>query len=554
MLRSLYIRDFAIVEHIELDCEAGLTVVTGETGAGKSILVDALGLALGDRADSTAIRPGAPSAEIIASFLPGPEVDVWLADQDLSAEGECLTRRVIYPDKPAKAFINGRPATAQAQRALGALLVDIHGQHEHQSLLKRHVQRALVDRYGDLGAAVNQVTEAYHSLRDLGDRLAELVSATSGDQSELELLRYQVRELEELQIAAGEYAALDEEHRRLAHADELRTGIDALLYALYDADDHPTKATLERAAQQVAALIPYDAALEQVRQALERAVIEVDEALAGLRPAAARADADPARQAEVEQRIAALLSTARKHRCAPDELPALLERLRTRQHELDNLDEVIAETRAAYERQQQAYLTRAGELSGRREGAAESLSGAVTTQLQDLGFDGGALQTAVTRLPADQAGPHGLDSVELQVRTNPDQPLRPLAKVASGGELSRLSLAIQVVARAATAVPTLIFDEVDVGIGGRVAEIVGHKLRELGAHRQVLCVTHLPQVAAQGHHHICIRKTHGARTVVTAERLEVPERVQELARMLGGVKITRQTLAHAEDLLERLAS
>ena len=554
MLRSLYIRDFAIVEKIELDCEAGLTVVTGETGAGKSIVVDALGLALGDRADATAIRQGAPSAEIVASFSPGPEVVRWLEAQELSTEGECITRRVLYPDKPAKAFINGRPATAQAQRALGALLVDIHGQHEHQSLLKRGAQRGLVDRYGDLSEAVAQVADTYRGLRDLNDRLDRLVTRTTGGQSELELLRYQVQELEELQPDPDEFVALEEEHRRLAHADELKTGVEELLYSLYDADDHAVKTTLDRSVGRLDALADYDAGLHAVRQAVERAVVEIDEAIAALRPASARAEADPERQAEVEQRIGVLFDAARKHRCPPGELPQVLERLQSRQHELENLDAVIAQTHAQRERQYQAYLTLAADVSVRRVRAAEVLSAAVTAQLQDLGFNGGALHAAVSRLPDDQAGPHGLDRIEFQVRTNPDQALRPLTKVASGGELSRISLAIQVVAKAAASIPTLIFDEVDVGIGGRVAEIVGQKLRELGARRQVLCVTHLPQVAAQGHHHVCVRKTHGASTVVNVDPLDPRERVEELARMLGGVKITRQTLAHAEDLLGRLAS
>ena len=554
MLHSLYIRDFAIAAQVELDCESGLTVVTGETGAGKSIVVDALGLALGGRADTGAIRHGAPCTEIVASFAPTPEVEEWLEIQELSAEGECITRRVIYPDKPAKAFINGRPTTAQAQRALGALLVDIHGQHEHQSLLKRDVQRTLVDRCGDLGAAVAQVADTYRSVQDLSQRLDKLVGQTTGDQSELELLRYQVGELEELNPDPDEYAALEEEHKRLAHAGELQTGVQALLYALYDSDEHAVKTLLDRSIIRLAALAEYDVELHDPRQALERAGVEIDEAIAGLRPATGRAESDPERQAEVEQRIGLLLDTARKHRCTPDELPQVVERLRARQHELENLDEVIAETRDARERQYQAYLAQAIDVSERRARAAKALSNAVTAQLQDLGFNGGALHVAVTRLPEDQAGPHGLDRVEFQVRTNPDQPLRALTKVASGGELSRISLAIQIVSKAAVSVSTLIFDEVDVGIGGRVAEIVGQMLSELGETRQVLCITHLPQVAAQGHHHVCVNKTHAENTMISVATLDDRQRVEELARMLGGVEITRQTLAHAEDLLGRLAS
>ncbi len=554
MLQSLYVKDFAIAETIELECEGGLTVVTGETGAGKSIVVDALSLALGGRTDASAIRHGAPYAEITATFAPPAHVQEWLAEQELDADGECIARRVIHARKPAKSYLNGRPTTAQTLRALGALLVDIHGQHEHQRLLKREVQRRLVDRYGDLEPAVAGLAETYRELEALKRRITELEARTTGDQSELELLRYHISELEELRPGAEEYAELETEQKRLAHAEELRTGVDALLHVLYDADEHAVKTTLDRGVDRLLGLIDYDPGLTAARDALERAGVEIDDAITDLRTAATRADLDPDRLREVEERIGVLLDMARKHRCAPQQLPDTLARLRTQRDELENLDAIIGEARAAYESAYRDYLSAAAALSERRADAAQALSAAVTARLQDLGFNGGELHIRVTPLPEDRVTAHGLDHIEFEVRTNPDQPHRPLARIVSGGELSRISLAIQVTSRTDTAVPTVIFDEVDVGIGGRVAEIVGQQLRELGGTHQVLCVTHLPQVAAQGHHHTRVYKTTGARTRVDVETLDERQRVEELARMLGGVEITRQTLAHAEDLLGRLAS
>ncbi len=552
MLIHVDIRNLAVVEALSLELQPGLTVLTGETGAGKSILLGALGLALGDRADSGLIRHGAERAEVSATFdlADAPAARHWLAGRDLEGdEGLCIIRRLLSRGSASRAFINGRPATLQDLRELGGLLVDLHGQHEHQSLLGRPFQRALLDDYAGNGPRLAELGGAWRRWQEAARRLEALRGAGAERARRLEFLRFQIEELERLAPEPGEAAALEQEHRRLAHGRRLLEGCQRLAQILEGEDETSADALLRRAAVELDDMVQADPALEEPAALLEQATIAVDEAAGAIRRYAERLDLDPARLAEVERRLDALLTLARKHQVDPDELPALLERLQAEAAELDggedrlrHLEREAAEARAAYE---EAART----LRRRRRQAGARLARAVTAAMQEMGMEGGVFEVAVE--PAEPAA-HGTERVEFRVAANPGQPPGPLNRVASGGELSRISLAVQVIAAGDQAVPTLVFDEVDVGIGGRVAEIVGQRLRELGAARQVLCVTHLPQVAALGHHHLQVEKrTAEGATRTRIRALDRAERVEEIARMLGGVEITERTRSHAREMMER---
>ena len=554
MLTHIHIWNFAIVERLDLPLEDGLTVLTGETGAGKSILLDALGLALGDRADTSVIRHGAEKAEISVTFSThdAPEAEAWLQEHELDSAGECIIRRVIAANGPSKAFINGKPAPAASLRELGEMLVDLHGQHEHQSLLRREAQRQLLDDFAGHGSLLGELAEAFHDWRDRQAELDRLRQAASERDDRLELLRYQVRELEELNLAEGELAELEAEHRRLANASGLlETGQRVLL--TLDGDDPACAASLLAGGlHDVGEMRETDPQLDGVVELLDSAVIQAREAASELRHYLDGLELDPERLAWLEQRLAAITDLARKHHCAPEELPALLPRLQAELAELEQAEVRAGNLQAEVDAALAAYRKLAEKLGKGRRRAAKKLGEAVTESMQTLGMEGGRFEVDVVPLESDTPAATGLERIEFRVSANPGQPVRPLAKVASGGELSRISLAIQVITARDSRIPTLIFDEVDVGIGGRVAEIVGQLLRTLGDQRQVICVTHLPQVAALGHHHLQVSKTaEQDRTHSRIQVLDMEERVDELARMLGGIEITEQTLSHAREMIER---
>ncbi|HEB66565.1 MAG TPA: DNA repair protein RecN [Gammaproteobacteria bacterium] len=554
MLTHIHIWNFAIVERLDLPLEGGLTVLTGETGAGKSILLDALGLALGDRADTGVIRHGAEKAEISVTFSThdAPEAEAWLQAHELDSAGECIIRRVIAANGPSKAFINGKPAPAASLRELGEMLVDLHGQHEHQSLLRREAQRQLLDDFAGHGSLLGELAEAFSDWRDKQAELDRLRQAASERDDRLELLRYQVRELEELNLAEGELAELEAEHRRLANASSLLETGQRVLMTL-DGDDPACAASLlATGLHDVGEMRETDAQLAGVVDLLDSAVIQAREAASELRHYLDGLELDPERLAWLEQRLAAITDLARKHHCAPEELPALLPRLQAELAELEQAEVRAGNLQAEVDAALAAYRKLAEKLGKGRRRAAKKLGEAVTESMQTLGMEGGRFEVAVEPLESDTPVATGLERIEFRVSANPGQPVRPLAKVASGGELSRISLAIQVITARDSRIPTLIFDEVDVGIGGRVAEIVGQLLRTLGEQRQVICVTHLPQVAALGHHHLQVSKTaEQDRTHSRIQILDTEERVDELARMLGGIEITEQTLSHAREMIER---
>ncbi len=554
MLTHIQIRDFAIVQELELTLDKGMTVLTGETGAGKSILVDALGLVLGDRADSDIIRHGAERAELSVSFdiKDAPAARQWLEEQALDADGECHIRRVIARDGRSKGFINGRPLPLQSLRELGELLVDIHGQHEHQSLLRRDAQRQLLDDYAGHGTLVDEVAQDYRHWKNLNKELEELRRAAGERQAQLDLLRYQVRELETLGLGKDEVTELEAEHGRLANAEQLLEVCRNALVWLYEDEETSADSLLGRTLSELSALRHIDERLATACELLESTQIQVRESVDELRRYSDHVELDPERLQWVEQRLATIHDLSRKHRVAPEELYSLLEKLQYDLSSLENADVRFGELEKEVEAAAQTYRERACRLSESRAKAAKELAKGITGIMQQLGMPGGRFEVTLEPLDPEQFSATGMDRIELLVSANPGHPLRPLQKVASGGELSRISLAIQVITARSGRIPTLVFDEVDVGIGGGVAEIVGRQLHTLAKSRQVLCVTHLPQVAAQAHHHLQVSKQSTRNTTQTGIRgLSPTERVQEIARMLGGVEITEQTVAHAREMIQR---
>jgi DNA repair protein RecN (Recombination protein N) len=553
MLTRIHIRDLAIIDELELEFDAGLSVLTGETGAGKSILIDALGLVLGDRAASDAVRDGAEKAQITLGLdiEHQPAVLAWLAEHELEAEDECWLRRVVGRDGRSKAYINGSPAPLNLVRQLGEMLVDIHGQHEHQSLLRGETQRQVLDVQAGNAEQLTALQACYREFRALQQRLDKLTTQDSERAERLDLLKFQVRELKELSLGADEFDGLSEEHRRLAHAGRLRDGSLAAYMALYEGDD-TVDAWLSRVMAELEPLRELDATLGPPVELLSAAQTQLREATSELRHYADGLDLDPARLAWVEARLADIHHLARKHRVMPAELPAHLAALETELTSLQSPELDLAQLRARLEVVEQEYRALARAVHEARAAAAAELNAAVTDAMQEIGMAGGRFEIALDYRPEDSPVPHGLDRVEFQVSGGAGQNLKPLHRVASGGELSRISLAIQIVAAQGLSIPTLIFDEVDAGIGGGVAEAVGRQLRRLGEQRQVLCVTHLPQVAAQAHHHFQVAKRtqkRGMRTRVTS--LESTERVEEIARMLGGLELTDKTRAHAQEMIVR---
>ena len=549
MLKYLSIRDFVIVESLELDFAAGFTALTGETGAGKSILIDALSLALGERGDAAMVRHGCERAEISAEFDIGnlPQVQAWLAEQSLEGDaGVCLMRRVLDANGRSRSFINGSTATQQQLRAVGEFLLDIHGQHAHQSLLRADAQREILDGHANLTRDAGTVLALFRDWQTLHNRRTQLEKNAATVLAERELLVFQRRELENLKFSVAEWNELQAEHSRLSHVASLLETAQFGVEVLSEADSS-CLAQLNALTTRVRAGVEFDAGLRDTLTMLESAQNELQESVYALRHYQQDLDADPQQLREQEQRMAAIVDASRKYRVSPEALPQALQGIVARLEELGgdaDIEELAKQDKAAHEQ----YLAAAKKLSAARKQAAEKLSQEITLAMQTLAMQGGSF--AVALLPLAEGNAHGLEAIEFQVAANPGAPLRGLAKVASGGELSRISLAIQVAASQAATVPTLIFDEVDSGIGGRVAEIVGSLLKQLGTRYQVMCVTHLPQVAAMADAQWQVSKAAADGVTLSHIRILKPaERVEEIARMLGGVKITDTTLKHAAEML-----
>ncbi len=551
MLTRLDVRDFALVTALELELGPGMTVLTGETGAGKSILIGALALTLGDRADTGVIRAGADRAQVTATFdVAGvPAARAWLDEQGIGDDGECLLRRIVVRDGRSRAFVNGTPVPLQSLQALGERLLDIHGQHAHQSLLHRATQRDLLDGYGGHRALATSVADAWHRWQSLQAEQAAAAGAAADRASRLDLLTYQVGELASLALADDELPQLDTEHRRLANAERLLAQTGRLVGLLHG-DDDAIEVQLGRALADVEGLATLDPAIGPARELVDGALIQLREAAAALRDYEAQIDLDPERLDELDRRLAAVHEMARKHRVRPQELPRRLRDLEGELAVLRGAEARSAGLDAEVASARDGFVASAGRLSAARRLAGARLGAAVTERMQTLGMARGLLQVELQVIEPDQAGAYGVDRVEFLVAANPGQPPAPLARVASGGELSRISLAIQVATAGLGAVPTLVFDEVDVGIGGGVAEIVGRLLHDLGRDRQILCVTHLPQVAARADTHLVVRKrADGERAETSIEPVEGAARIEEVARMAGGIEVTTEALAHAAALI-----
>ncbi|MCG2586332.1 DNA repair protein RecN [Massilia sp. TS11] len=546
MLRTLSIRDFVIVDAIELEFSGGFTVFTGETGAGKSILIDALQLALGGRGDASVVREGAPKADITADFALSDAARAWLAEHEYASEEDgAILRRVIDNAGRSKAFINGVVATAAQLRELGELLVDIHGQHAHQSLLRPEAQRALLDQQSP-EADPDAVSAAYKAWRAVARQREEFEQNARNVLLERERLEWQVAELDKLAPRPGEWESVSQEHSRLAHAASLIAGAQEAVQALSE-DEQPILSQLNQLGQKLGKLAAIDSALQGVLDCLEPARIQLQEAVYALNDYLGRVELDPERLQEVEQRLEALHSSARKFRVTPEELPAEAARLGEALRQLADASDIdgLKQQEARLEAE---YRALAGRLSLQRAAAAARLGAQVTAAMQELSMSGGRFEVA---LVPGEATAHGLEQVEFLVAGHAGVAARPLAKVASGGELARIALAISVITSSASTTPTLIFDEVDSGIGGAVAEVVGRLLKRLGQQRQVLCVTHLPQVASQASQHFQVAKAseENGKTVSRIAALDAKDRVEEVARMLGGLEITATTRKHARELL-----
>lgn len=554
MLTHLNIQNFTLVDRLDLDIKPGMTVITGETGAGKSIVLDALALTLGDRAEADRVRTGASRADITATFDTSaiPSAQEWLLNMDLQQPDnpqECLLRRLINNEGKSKSYINGQPVTLQQLRILGEMLMDIHSQHEHQSLLIKDTHRRLIDEFAGQTDLAKQVRLAFREWRSRLEHYIHLRDNAADVSARFQLLSYQFNELEQLGLQAGELAKLEAEQRSLANAEEILHGSQQLAAFCGD-DEQGLSVNLHRALHILRSLPEKSAALQTAEELLTSAQIQVEEAQHEIDRHIDSFNLDPARLAVVEDRLSAIYDLARKHRIQPEELLAFVDKLSAELEQLQGGDGKLDQLAQQVAQAEKAYRQLAEQLSAKRSKAGTSLAKQVNEQLKLLAMTNASLSVSLLPL-TDKPGPNGLEDVEFLISTNPGQAPRPLAKIASGGELSRISLAIQVITAQTSATPTLVFDEVDVGIGGATGDVVGQLLRQLGERGQVICVTHLAQVASKGHQHLQVVKTASKKSAEsTLVELAGESKVEEIARMLGGLKITDQSLAHAREMLE----
>jgi|TARA_B100000315_G_scaffold132711_2_gene122249 DNA repair protein RecN (Recombination protein N) len=556
MLIHLSISNFTIVDQLDLEFSDGMTVITGETGTGKSIMLDALGMALGDRSDSGVLGHRKERAEINATFdiCANAQVQEWLRARDLIEDesDDCILRRVISKDGRSRGYINGHPSTVNDLRVLGDMLIDIHSQHEHQSLLIGETQRRLLDEFGANTDLAHSVADLFSAWQARQRELNDLSSATEEQSARLQLLTYQAAELQELAIGEGEHGELEVELKRLSSAETSLASCQQAL-AIISADEEPITAQLSRALSLLRDLENDD--LKNTIELLTTSHIQLEEAGSDLGRYVENFEIDPARLKQVEERLGKIYEISRKHRTTPAELHALAGRISAELDELGNVDATMDALEENVEQLRSEYFAEAEELDRARTKAARTFEKQVTAQLKSLGMPAGQFEIKLMPIDTSQPTAHGLSNTEFRICTNPGQAARPLNKIASGGELSRISLAIQVIVANTSHIPTLVFDEVDVGIGGGVAEVVGTLLRKLAAKGQILCVTHLPQVAAQGHQHLHVSKaTRGKTTETHVVLLDAAAKVSEIARMLGGLEITDQSMAHAQEMFESAQS
>ncbi len=551
MLTHLSIRDFTLIDQLDLELDQGMTVISGETGAGKSIMLDALGLALGDRGDSGMVRHGCQRADISASFDLSqlPQAKQWLADHELDQDDDCILRRVVGSNGRSRAYINGQPAPLQSLRGLGEQLIEIHGQHEHQKLLKKDHHRQLLDCYGGLEPLGADVRLLFRSWQALQHKLDALRSRSDEQHAREQLLRYQVQELDQLAPENGELNQLEQEQQQLAHAEELLQTCDQIRQRTTEDESGNCASLLNQCLQQLASLNIDNDTLSNSSEMLNSALIQIEEASSELSHFIDRTEVNPQRLEQVEERLSLLYQIARKHQVDPMALAELHQQLAQELSDLSLGDAALEQLEQQCLEAEQGYQQQARLLSQQRAETSDRLGLQVNEQLAQLGMPASRFEVQLT---AASAKAHGLEESEFLISTNPGQPAKALSKVASGGELSRISLAIQVVTAQTSNTPVLAFDEVDVGIGGAIAEVVGRLLRELGNSSQVLCVTHQPQVASCGHNHLYVSKQQGDDSDINSTRIKLlnqDQRVQEVARMLGGIDITQRSIDHAEEML-----
>lgn len=549
MLNELNIKNLALIEHIELQFNAGFTTLTGETGAGKSILLDALGLALGNRADSTLVRHDTPKADVTALFNVASHqaAKAWLLEQELDSEDECYLRRTVTAEGRSKAYINGQPVPAGQLKTIGALLIDIHGQHEHQNLLSASKQVELLDAYANHPDLLNQTQQHYKTWQSIKRQLQQLETDQADYQSKFELLSFQQNEFEELDLQEGEYSELVKEQQQLSHANEIKQACEHA-YASIESERGASD-LVNQALQSLESIIEFSPAIAPVMEQLNSALIELQEAANDIHHHSDNIELDPQRLDLVEQRLSSLFGLAKKYTIDPEALLDKQKQINANLTQLQASDASLESLKSDLISAEKQYSVSAKKLTTSRTKSAHKLAKTVTEAMQGLGMPNG--QFIIDIEESDTPTKNGVDKTTFKVTANKGQPPQALSKVASGGELSRISLAIQVATSEVTSLPTLIFDEVDVGIGGGTAEVVGEKMQTLGSHKQILSITHLPQVASHGHQHLQIQKqTQKGSTTTQVVYLDKVQRTTELARMLGGKDLTEQTLRHAEEMLQ----
>lgn len=554
MLTALTVKNFTLVENLEVDLKPGMTVLTGETGAGKSLVVDALAMALGDRADTDRIRSGADRAEVSALFdlNTAEHVVDWLKrnDFDFDADNECLLRRLLTREGRSRGYINGQPATMQQLRELGEMLIDIHSQHEHQSLLRKQVHRQLLDDFAGCSDKASEIKHLYRQWSATRQKLQQLENSSAELSAQRDLLRFQIDELDQLNLAEGEFEKLEHEQQMLANADAILQDSQALEQLCSNDEAFNLQDALGKALHILNGIPNKPTALEEAEKLLSSAKIEIEEASREIQHHLDSFELDPERLQEVEERLGAIYQLARKHRISPNELQQKHATLNQALKDINGDENNATALNQQLDLLTTHYCTLADDLTKQRTVAAEQFAASIEEQFAELSMAGAKFIPRLTPIPDQGFGMHGRETIEFLISTNPGEAAKPLARIASGGELSRISLAIQVIAARSSSIPTLVFDEVDVGIGGATAEVVGRLLRQLGNNGQVICVTHQPQVAASAHHHLLVSKQSNQQVTHShIASLSKPDRADEIARMLGGSKITDATLNHAKELL-----
>ncbi len=566
MLKHLYIRNFAIIDELELNFNSGLTALTGETGAGKSILLGALNMVLGDRADLDSIKQDCDFAEIVAEFEIQnlDDVSTWLVSQELNADEECILRRRIAKDGRSRAYINSTPVNLSMIRELAEMLIDIHGQHEHQSIMKSSVQRQLLDDCAIHSPLIETVSKLYVELKRVEDQLQHLQQSSNEQNDRLDLLRFQTRELDALAVEENEYQTLNKQHRRMANAEKLQTTVAQAIHLLSEDENSNVQSALSHIIASLADINDIDTSLTPVSEMLTEALLQIDESVSLLQGYGDNIELEPAHLVKIEQRIQNIIDLARKHRVQPETLHTLHHNLQQELDDIDHADEHLDELIIKQKELEEKYLSACEKLSISRKKTANKLNKDITQSMQTLGMSGGRFEITIIYNNAPdntKRSAYGLDQIEFTVTANAGQACKPIARVASGGELARISLAIQMIIANNSKIPSLIFDEVDSGVGGGIAEIVGQHLRALAqikkgaaqvAENQVICITHLPQVASQAHHHLRVEKqTVNKQTTSQVVTLDENQRRQEIARMLSGLEVTEQSLAHAREMIQR---